>query len=146
MNTALKRLRGIEHDRRLWRMKGIYGASEKSEGFLGKRKHNEVVSFFVRKTINGVCADEAQRSKFLHRSKVQRNFGNRKREWGSSYGFKVSAAASVGASVLRTEVSTGHPHPVSRTRPEKSEPNGSDFLCFFDNVLLLCYNFITKKH
>ena len=31
--------------------------------------------------------------------------------WGSSYVFKVSAAASVGASVLSTEVSPGHPHP-----------------------------------
>ena len=30
--------------------------------------------------------------------------------------FKVSAAASVGASVLRTEVSTGHPHPVPATK------------------------------
>ena len=30
--------------------------------------------------------------------------------------FKVSAAASVGASVLRTEVSNGHPHPVTRTK------------------------------
>ena len=30
-------------------------------------------------------------------------------------GFKVLAAASVGASVLCTEVSTGHPHPVTRT-------------------------------
>ena len=29
--------------------------------------------------------------------------------------FKVSAAASVGASVLRTEVSTRHPHPVALT-------------------------------
>ena len=39
-----------------------------------------------------------------------------KRLRGSSYGFKVSAAASVGVSVLRTEVSTGHPHPVSHTK------------------------------
>ena len=30
--------------------------------------------------------------------------------------FKVSATASVGASVLRTEVSTGHPHPVPATK------------------------------
>ena len=30
--------------------------------------------------------------------------------------FKVSAAASVGASVLGTEVSTGHPHPVPATK------------------------------
>ena len=29
--------------------------------------------------MSGVCADEAQRSKFLCRSKAQRNFGNRKR-------------------------------------------------------------------
>ena len=32
--------------------------------------------------------------------------------------FKVSAAASVGASVLCTEVSTGHPHPSSATKNE----------------------------
>ena len=31
-------------------------------------------------------------------------------------GFKVSAADSVGASVLCTEVSTGHPHPSSATK------------------------------
>jgi hypothetical protein len=31
---------------------------------------------------------------------------------------KVSAAASVGASVLCTEVSTGHPHPVIRTKAQ----------------------------
>ena len=30
--------------------------------------------------------------------------------------FKVSAPASVGASVLRTEVSTGHPHPSPATK------------------------------
>ena len=30
--------------------------------------------------------------------------------------FKVSAAVSVGASVLRTEVSTGHLHPSSATK------------------------------
>ena len=33
-------------------------------------------------------------------------------------GFKVSAAASVGASVLCTEVSTGHPHPAPATKME----------------------------
>ena len=32
--------------------------------------------------------------------------------------FKVSATASVGASVLSTEVYTGHPHPVSRTKTQ----------------------------
>ena len=32
---------------------------------MGKRKHNEAVSFSVRKTISVVCADEAQRSKSL---------------------------------------------------------------------------------
>ena len=34
------------------------GDPEKPEGFLGRRKHNGAVSFSVRKTISGVCADE----------------------------------------------------------------------------------------
>ena len=42
-----------------------------------------------------------------------------KRFWEPQEGgcrrFKFSAAASVGASVLRTEVSTGHPRPVDST-------------------------------
>ena len=42
-----------------------YGVPEKLTGFLGKRKHNGEVSFFARKTMSEVCADEAQRSKFI---------------------------------------------------------------------------------
>jgi len=41
--------------------------------------------------------------------------------------FKVSAAASVGASVLCTEVSTGHPHPVPATKMKHS-PFGGCFV------------------
>ena len=44
--------------------------------------------------------------------------------------FKVSAAASVGASVLRTEVSTGHPHPVTRTRKSTSKEVLFSFIRF----------------
>ena len=44
-----------------------------------------------------------------------------------SCGFKVSAAASVGASVLRTEVSPGHPHPVIRTKTVLKETSGQLF-------------------
>ena len=40
----------------------------------------------------------------------------------------VSAAASVGASVLCTEVSTGHPHPVPATK-KKHFPKGSVSFC-----------------
>ena len=42
--------------------------------------------------------------------------------------FKVSAAASVGASVLRTEVSTGHPHPSPATRKRKDKSIDLSFL------------------
>ena len=41
------------------------GSPKSPKGFLGRRKHNEAVSFSVRKTISGVRADEAQRSKSL---------------------------------------------------------------------------------
>ena len=52
--TAVKRLtRKLDHYG--VRTKGV---PEKPEGFLGRRKHNEAVSFSVRKTISGVCADE----------------------------------------------------------------------------------------
>ena len=37
----------------------IIRGPEKSDDFLGKRKHYEAVSFSVRKTISGVSADEA---------------------------------------------------------------------------------------
>ena len=55
--------------------------------------------------------------------------------------FKVSAAASVGASVLCTEVSTGHPHPSSATNnanrfklrcKKSSNHNGYWIFIFFE--------------
>ncbi len=36
----------------------------KADRLFGERKHNGALSFFVRKTISEVSADEAQRSKF----------------------------------------------------------------------------------
>ena len=52
--TAVKRLtRKLDHYG--VRTKGV---PEKPEGLLGRRKHNGAVSFSVRKTISGVCADE----------------------------------------------------------------------------------------
>ena len=35
------------------------GTPKSPIGFLGKRKHNIAMSFSARKTISGVCADEA---------------------------------------------------------------------------------------
>ena len=61
-------------------MKRDFTGSPKSPiGFLGKRKHNGAVSFSVRKTISGVCADEGVAVKIARRSKPTSDFGNRKR-------------------------------------------------------------------
>ena len=61
-------------------MKRDFTGSPKSPiGFLGKRKHNGAVSFSVRKTISGVCADEGVAVKIAGRSKPTSDFGNRKR-------------------------------------------------------------------
>ena len=60
----------------------------------------------------------------------ERVFGHRKRSSEQSSRdnwFKVSAAASVGASVLCTEVSTGHPHPAPATKNGNSHPCGGCF-------------------
>ena len=49
-------------------MKRIFSGTPKSPiDFWGKRKHNGALSFFriSEKTISAVCADEAQRSKFI---------------------------------------------------------------------------------
>jgi len=53
----------------------------------------------------------AQRSKSLGAPSREAILGTAR----GSHGFKVSAAASVVASVLRTEVSTVHPQPVTPT-------------------------------
>ena len=61
--------------------------------------------------------NEAQRSKFIgapSRNELWVPQGGGEAE-DAAY-FEVSASASVGASVLRTEVSTGHPHPVTSTK------------------------------
>ena len=62
--------------------------------------------------------NEAQWSKFAiapSERKVKHCKSASKAEPLCDNSFKVSAAASVGASVLCTEVSTGHPHPVPAT-------------------------------
>ena len=48
--------------------------------------------------------------------------------------FKVSAAASVGASMLCTEVSTGHPHTSSATRLSSRNGFRYDYFCFLNQV------------
>ena len=58
-------------------------------------------------------------TEFLFLSELNIKIENLKQErCTQSERFKVSASASVGASVLCTEVSTGHPHPVIRTRTQ----------------------------
>ena len=52
--------------------KGTFGVPKKVKAFLGKRKHNETMSFSERKTISEVCADAAQRSKFCDANSEQR--------------------------------------------------------------------------
>ena len=53
--------------------------------------------------------------------------------------FKVSAAASVGASVLCTEVSTGHPHPSSATKKSQIPFGCLRFFLFSRKILIKHY-------
>ena len=55
----LQKLAGIVTEAPPVADEAIIRGPEKSDDFLGKRKHYEAVSFSVRKTISGVCADEA---------------------------------------------------------------------------------------